>query len=88
MSRWIDRRRYLDVRFTRGARGAAGSTALLSPNPALGVPTQVESVPAELRSSVALEAYFDSLFPGQIHRYAFVGAFWMDRRFGSRGRGA
>lgn len=29
---------------------------------------KVEDVPAELRSSVALEAYFDDLFPGQVHR--------------------
>ncbi|CAN0445598.1 unnamed protein product, partial [Laminaria digitata] len=27
----------------------------------------VENVPAELRSSVALEAYFEDLFPGQVH---------------------
>ncbi|CAN0324336.1 unnamed protein product [Pylaiella littoralis] len=29
--------------------------------------TKVENVPAELRSAVALEAYFDDLFPGQVH---------------------
>eukprot|EP00903_Cladosiphon_okamuranus_P018683 g17196.t2 len=29
--------------------------------------TKVENVPAELRSAVALEAYFNDLFPGQVH---------------------
>ncbi|CAM9640835.1 unnamed protein product, partial [Sphacelaria rigidula] len=29
--------------------------------------SKVENVPAELRSSVALEAYFDDIFPGKVH---------------------